>query len=287
MKLSFGIISKDNVNEVGHSLFNNFRLALTNYLQEEIKDISSVNDLADITTLLIIDEHYPPHKDIWLNDDFINYINFKNIKVVIFNFEKIFNSQFPWNINIQRNIEKINNKVQIVSDTKDASILNSPIINKQLLSRSTLMPSPVISKRDEILFLGQINEFYPTRGNTLRELQESNSKVKVIKTDRRYSYNEFLDLLNNAKFILNPLGTGEFINLRFYEALSLNCIVVQQYTDDMLKWYPEINYPNVLKFKTLEEFNKLNFNINAQRHNNYLEDYFEEINLKIIIEGAS
>ncbi len=287
MKLSFGIISKDNVNEVGHSLFNNFRLALTNYLQEEIKDISSVNDLADITTLLIIDEHYPPHKDIWLNDDFINYINFKNIKVVIFNFEKIFNSQFPWNINIQRNIEKINNKVQIVSDTKDASILNSPIINKQLLSRSTLMPSPVINKRDEILFLGQINEFYPTRGNTLRELQESNSKVKVIKTDRRYSYNEFLDLLNNAKFILNPLGTGEFINLRFYEALSLNCIVVQQYTDDMLKWYPEINYPNVLKFKTLEEFNKLNFNINAQRHNNYLEDYFEEINLKIIIEGAS
>lgn len=287
MKLSFGIISKDNVNEVGHSLFNNFRLALANYLQEEIKDISSVNDLANITTLLIIDEHYPPHKNIWLNDDFINYINFKNIKVVIFNFEKIFNSQFPWNINIQRNIEKINNKVQIVSDTKDASILNSPIINKQLLSRSTLMPSPVISKRDEILFLGQINEFYPTRGNTLRELQESNSKVKVIKTDRRYSYNEFLDLLNNAKFILNPLGTGEFINLRFYEALSLNCIVVQQYTDDMLKWYPEINYPNVLKFKTLEEFNKLNFNINAQRHNNYLEDYFEEINLKIIIEGAS
>lgn len=287
MKLSFGIISKDNINEVGHSLFNNFRLALTNYLQEEIKDINSVNDLADITTLLIIDEHYPPHKDIWQNDDFINYINLKNIKVVIFNFEKIFNSQFPWNINIQHNIEKINNRVQIVSDTKDASILNSLIINKQLLSRSTLMPSPVICKRDEILFLGQINEFYPTRGNTLRELQESNSKVKVIKTDRKYSYNEFLDLLNNAKFILNPLGTGEFINLRFYEALSLNCIVVQQYTDDMLKWYPEINYPNVLKFKTLEEFNKLNFNINAQRHNNYLEDYFEEINLKNIIEGAS
>jgi len=279
----FGIISRDDINEVGHSLFNNFRLALINYLQEEVKDINFISDLDTITTLLIVDEHYIPHKEIWQNDEFINYINSKNIKVVIFNFEKIFNSQFPWNIEIQNHVEKIKNRVQLVSDIKDASILNASIINKQLLSRSTILSNPILDKKDEILFLGQINEFYPTRGNTLRELQESNSKVKIIKTDRKYSYNEFLDLLNNVKFILNPLGTGEFINLRFYEALSLGSIVVQQYTDEMEKWYPELNQPNVLKFKTAEDFININFNNTPPCKELYLEDYFEEINLKDLI----
>lgn len=281
----FGIISRDDISEVGHSLFNNFRLALINYLQEDVKDINSISDLDTITTLLIVDEHYIPHKEIWQNDEFLNYINSKNIKVVIFNFEKIFNSQFPWNIDIQHSVEKINNRVQLVSDIRDASILNTTIINKQLLSKSTFLLDPILDKKDEILFLGQINEFYPTRSATLNELQQLNNKVNVIKTDRKYSYNEFLDLINNAKFILNPLGTGEFINLRFYEALSLNCIVIQQYTDDMLKWYPELNYPNVLKFKTKEDFNNLDFNNFVKCNNIYLEDYFEEINLRNIIDS--
>lgn len=281
----FGIISRDDINEVGHSLFNNFRLALINYLQEDVKDINSISDLDTITTLLIVDEHYIPHKEIWQTDEFINCINTKNIKVVIFNFEKIFNSQFPWNIEIQHSVEKINKRVQLVSDIKDASILNTTIINKQLLSKSTFLLDAISDKKDEILFLGQINEFYPTRSATLNELQQLNNKVNVIKTDRKYSYNEFLDLINNAKFILNPLGTGEFINLRFYEALSLNCIVIQQYTDDMLKWYPELNYPNVLKFKTKEDFNNLDFNDFVKCNNIYLEDYFEEINLRNIIDS--
>lgn len=281
----YGIISKDDINIVGHSLFNNFRLALINYLKEEVKDVNSISDLDNISTLLIIDEHYTPHKEIWQNDEFINYLNIKDIKVVIFNFEKIFNSQFPWNINIQHNVEKINKRVQLVSDIKDASILNASIINKQFLSRSTILSNPIQDKKDEILFLGQINEFYPTRGATLQELQKSNDKVRVIKSDRKYSYNEFLDLINNAKFILNPLGTGEFINLRFYEALSLNCIVVQQYTDDMLKWYPELTQPNVLKFKTVEEFTQLNFNDHAIYNNMYLEDYFKDIKLINIINN--
>lgn len=278
-----GIISKDDVNEVGHSLFKNFRLGLKNYLKEEIRDVNCASDLDGISILFIIDEHYIPHKELWQTDEFLNCVNSKKIRVIIFNFEKIFNSQFPWNVDIQRKVERINNKVQLVSDIKDASILNSSIINKQLLSKSTVLSEPVNEKKDEILFLGQINEFYPTRGALLTELQNLNNKVKVIKTDRKYAYSEFLDLLNNAKFILNPLGTGEFINLRFYEALRLGCSVIQQYTDDMLEWYPELNRGDVLKFKTLEDFNKLNFNKIVKCHNEYLEDYFEEINLKDIL----
>jgi len=278
-----GIISLDNISDVGHSLFNNFRLAIKNYLQQPLIDVSSVIDLININTLIIIDEHYIPHKQIWQNDFFINTINEKNIKVIIFNFEKIYNSQFPWNIEIQNFVERIKNRVQYVSDIRDADILKVSYVNKQFLSKSTHLADVVKDKSDDILFIGQINEYYPTRNAVLHELQAVNNKVKIIKTDRKYSYTEFIDILNQAKFILNPLGTGEFINLRFYEALSLGCIVVQQYTDEMEKWYPELNQTNVLKFKTVDDFANINFYETAPCKELFLEDYFKEINLKDII----
>jgi hypothetical protein len=274
-----GIISQDDISTVGHSLFKNFRIALTNYLQTSLQNVNSIDDLSSINTLIIVDEHYIPHKQIWQNDSFINKINEKEIKVLIFNFEKIFNSQFPWNIDIQHSVNKINRKIQLVSDVKDAKILNSSIINKQLLSRDTFLTHPNKEKSDDIVFIGQINEYYPTRNAILNELQLLNNKIKIIKTDRKYGYDEFINVINNAKFILNPLGTGEFINLRFYEAINLNCIVIQQYTDEMLKWYPELNQCNVLKFRTIEDFKELNFNIDLTYSEKYLEDYFEEINL--------
>ena len=208
-----------------------------------------------------------------------NAINKLNIKVLIFNFEKIFNSQFPWNISIQHYVEKINRRLQIVSDVKDAKILNTSFINKQFLSRNTILEEPIDNKIDEILFVGQINEYYPTRREVLNGIQQINSKVRVIQSDRRYNYNEYLNLINQSKYILNPLGTGEFINLRFYEALNLGCTVIQQYTEEMEKWYPELNQSNVLKFKTVDDFKNLNFSKVTTYEQKFLEDYFMEINL--------
>ena len=280
-----GIISQDDINIVGHSLFKNFRTALTNYLQVSLLNVNSIAELSNISTLIIVDEHYIPHKQTWQNDSFINAINDKGIKVLIFNFEKIFNSQFPWNIEIQHSINKISRKIQLVSDVRDAAILNTSVINKQLLSKDTFLSEPSNNKNDDILFLGQINEYYPTRNAILNELQQVSNKVKIIKTDRKYSYDEFINIINGAKFILNPLGTGEFINLRFYEALSLDCIVIQQYTDEMERWYPELNQPNVLKFKSVEDFKNINFLTTDIGSKKYLEDYFNEINLKEIISS--
>jgi hypothetical protein len=279
----FGIISQDNIDQVGHSLFNNFRLALTNYLHTNFKDVLSVEDLSDIQVLFIIDEHYIPHKNIWLNDTFIDCINSRNIKTIIFNFEKIFNSQFPWNEAIQQGVEKIKNRIQLVSDIKDAERLNTNIINKQLLSKDTILPSIKLDKEDTIVFIGQINEYYPTRGSILNEIKNSHSNVNIIKTDRKYTYEEFINIVNSSKFILNPLGTGEFINLRFYEALKLGCIVIQQYTDDMLGWYEELNNKNVLLFKDINDFNNLNFEVEYVENNEYLEDYFAKINLNMYL----
>ena len=274
-----GIICQDDINVVGHSLFKNYKLALSNYYQSVLQPVNSVEDLNNLDLLIIVDEHYIPHKQVWQNDEFINAINKLNIKVLIFNFEKIFNSQFPWNISIQHYVEKINRRLQIVSDVKDAEILNTSIINKQLLSRDTILAEPIGNKIDEILFVGQINEYYPTRREILNGIQQINNKVRVIQSDRRYNYDEFLNLINQSRYILNPLGTGEFINLRFYEALNLGCTVIQQYTEEMEKWYPELNQSNVLKFKTVDDFKNLNFSKVTTYEQKFLEDYFMEINL--------
>lgn len=282
-----GIISQDDINTVGHSLFKNFRAALTNYLQTTLLNVNSIDDLSSINTLIIVDEHYMPHKQIWQNDSFINKINDKEIKVLIFNFEKIFNSQFPWNIDIQNSVIKIKKMMQLVADVEDAKILNSSIVNKQLLSKNTFLAQPNKEKTDDIVFIGQINEYYPTRNTILKELQHLNSNIKIIKTDRKYSYDEFINITNNSKFILNPLGTGKFINLRFYEALNLECIVLQQYVDDMELYYSdELNHPSVIKFKTVNELiDKLKLPINFVPFKKTLEDYFNEIDLINVISS--
>ena len=64
--------------------------------------------------------------------------------------------------------------------------------------------------------------------------------------NKKFSYSEYLNKLVNYKYILNPLGTGNFINIRFYEALELGCIPVQQITENMLNRYEELDY--CLKF---------------------------------------
>lgn len=277
----YGLLCIDDINIVGHSLFNNFRLALYNTLgKDTFKEISSTGDLTGITHLFIVDEHHIPCVEIWKHDSFIDELNRQNIKTIVFNFEKIFSSSFPWNVDHQRKLESINNLIQFVSDIDDAKNLNKTIINKQLLSRDTTLHVPCVKKNNRILFLGQVNNFYPTRQHVLYTAQASGLPVDIIVTDRKLTYAQFLEKLNEYTFILNPLGTGAFLNIRFYEALKLGCIPIQQITPKMNTWYAELD-----RAITFQNFTS---DINKDRLENkpcikkefYLEDYFEVINLR-------
>lgn len=275
-----GLLCVPEIEAVGHSLFNNYYKAFKNYFQEtEFVFIKNVNDLNDVNALIIVDEHYNVNVDVWKNKEFIKKLNEKNICTIVFNFEKIYNSSYAWNVDHQNTLLQINNLHQFISDIDDAAMHNRPYVNRQFLSKSTVLVPPATEKKEEILFIGQIHPDYPTRGNLLRGLQEAGCNVKVIKSDRKYPYVDYLNILNEHKYILNPLGTGRFLNLRFYEVLELGCTVLQQYTDDMLKWYPELSRSDVVKFKDVSDFLKLDFNSTPDK-NTYLEDYFNEINLK-------
>jgi hypothetical protein len=281
-----GIICKDDIAALSPSLFLNFRLGLTNYLNTKFVEVSEVSDLQDITTLIIVDEHFGPHVSIWKDDpQFVNELNNRKIKTVVFNFEKIFNSKFPWNADHQKRLESINDLYQLVSDVDDAIALNKKIINKQLLSKDLKLEHHTVEKENRILFLGQSDPVYnpgwaySRRFNVLNDLRtRPDLPLDIHVTDRKLSYKEFLTKLASYKFILNPLGTGDFINIRFYEALRLGCIPIQQVTENMLNTYSELS-PNIChRFKTTDEVCLPTRTF--KKFNSSLEDYFEEINLQ-------
>ena len=242
-----GIVCTDDISIVGHNLFNNFRKAITSIFSN-IKDVRSCNDLAGIETLIIIDEHFYPNVEVWKKEDFLNVLNSNNIKTLIINFESIFNSPFNLAIDHQNFLQRIN----------------------------------------ACIFIGQINEYYPTRYSIVEEFKSINViSPNVYITDRKLTYTEFLGILGSYKYVFNPLGIGQFINLRFYEALNLGCIVLQQYTDEMDAFYEELNHPSVIKFRTVDELVKKLENQSTEYipYIETLEKYFEEINIVKILNN--
>lgn len=279
----FGIICQDSIETVGHSLFNNFRLALKNYLNvSEFIEVSSVQDLHKIDTLFIVDEHYAAHAAVWKQDNFINELNSKNLLTVVFNFERIHSASFPWNIDHQNKLQTIKRLVQFVSDVDDARHYLKSFVNKQYLSRDTVLVPQNNNKQDKIVFIGQVNNYYPTRQRIISELKQTGMPFDIIVTDRKLQYKEFLITLNSYRYIFNPLGTGKFLNLRFYEALKLGCIPIQQITEDMANWYGELTkcvYFTSVNQIRFDELQKFQYNDS----NYYLEDYFDRIELQSFI----
>ena len=280
---NFGIICNDDVNKVGHLLFNNFKLALINIFKCNLIDIVIPIQIPqhNIKTLIIVDEHYEPNVKVWRNDEFIKTLNDNKVKVIVFNFERIHNSSFPWNVEHQKMLERINNLTQFVSDIDDAKLMNKQVINKQHLSVHTnLNVIPLEKKENKVVFIGQVNDYYPTRKRVIEQVKKI-LDMDVIVTDRKLMYKDFLETLNKYKYVFNPLGTGKFINLRFYEAITLGCIPIQEIRDDMVGWYPELMHS--VNFTSVD---KIDFDKTIVKYDNRykLEDYLKDIKIETYFE---
>jgi len=236
-----GLLCHDSLELVGHSMFQNYRMALKNFFPNEaFKDINTINDIEGISHLYIVDEHFHPNRDVWSTKQFINSVNEQNVKVIIFNFDKIYNSPFPWNIDNQNAVNSFKNVTQFVADIDDANLLNKTILNKFYLSKSMVFNVEKKPKKDVVLFLGRFNQNeYSKRADMLRKL---NGKIplEIISTDRKLTYQQYLQTLSEYKYALCPLGVGKFICLRFFEAIRLGTIPVQQMLSDMYYWYDEL-----------------------------------------------
>jgi hypothetical protein len=275
-----GLICEDHL--VDHSLFLSFKLAIQNHFEiQQFKIIQKLQDLEGVNRLFIVDEHFSYHINIWKNLDFIKAVNRKKIHVVVFNFEKIYSSQFPWNQDHQKALLLFENLYQLVSDISDAEILDKKLINKQYIS-SNLSFKFSNGKQDRILFLGQCNESYPNRAYVLNECQRLGLPLDIGISGRKLTYEEYLSALSAYRYILNPLGTGEFINLRFYETLKLGSVPIQQITPKMEKWYGELE--DALVFNDPKDIpNLINHKKEQPSKKYFLEDYFKEIQLNTLV----
>ena len=281
-KNNFGIICFDKKYDT--SLYNNYKLALENYFFiKNFHNIKSINDLDKIDYIFIIDEHMT--REIWMKKKFVDFVNKKKIKVVVFNFEKIFNSVFKSNTLFQKELETFKNLYQFPSDVDDAIILNKKFIAKQLLSKDSQLK--VFSEKDKkkgILFIGSSkqrlinfkrrNPYYENRHKTLKDFKQIYPSLKII-INKSFAYKRYLEKLASYQYILNPIGTGNFINIRFYEALELGCIPIQQITEKMIPRYDELEF--CLPFFKPVDLNLNNFKF--KKFNYYLEDYFKDIDL--------
>jgi hypothetical protein len=256
---------------------------------DEIIHIESYQNLVEsnIDVLFVINDHH--NSCIYAEQPFIDYLNEKNIRVIFFNYEKIYNSFFPWNVSIQERLETIKNKYQFVSDIEDLELLSRPAPCKQFLSRSTefnVTPIPWEQKQDRILFLGCIyNEQYKARldkVNTLAQNTELQYPVDIVITNNTIMYKEFIEKLNSYKYVLNPFGTGMFVNIRHYEARHMGCVVLQEVTDKLLKYYPELNQTCIPFYHVNEIPNLLKAPFTPSSEI-FIEDYFEQIQLKSYI----
>lgn len=280
------LLWSDETSQAKFNLFEYFKLALLNLHEEDLKIVSNLNYLSEINNLIILDEHFESHMKLLLQDGVIDELNKNNCKVIIFNFEKIYNSKFKYNLKNQKKIKKINNLIQILSDVDDIKKIGSPFVNKQLISKEFKINFNLPEKKNEILFIGQIKgKAYENRRIILEQLsQTSNIPLTYKFPNRKYNFDNFLYELSKYQYILNPLGAGNFINVRFYESLLVNSIPVQQFKPNMKNYYKELNEGYSINFEKIDEsFNQKINNFKINKFNYYLEDYLYEANYLSLI----
>lgn len=249
----YGILT--NIEYDKHWIFKNYYYSLINVFGDtNVSRVENIGDLDKIKVLFIGDEHFIPNKEIWMNETFINKCNELKIHVFIFNNEKIFNSMFPWNEDIQKNVNKFNNFNQIVYDVEDSVLLGTEI-NKTYMSKYFLNELNISNeKEDKIVFIGNFKDHtYSNRRVFLDEIKNK-LDIDILQSDKNLTMDQYLNKISSYKYILSPLGNGNFVPMRYYESLFVNSIPLQQSTDLIInKFENEVKKNRGIFFTDIDE----------------------------------
>jgi hypothetical protein len=259
-----------------HIGLKNYYFAIKNIFGN-VKLINNYNDLYGIDILFIGNEHFFPHRKVWENETFIKYCNNLDIKVIVFSVEKIFNSKFPHNEDIQKSVKKFENLYQFAFDIEDLEILNCKLI-RGCMSKEFLTYEKYEQKIDKCIFLGSTDcSSYYDRKQIIKEVEKY---VEVIYPDKKLSWNEYFKELSKYRFVLSPLGNANGLNLRFYEILLANSIPIQQIKNNTFKYYDlEKDFDDCIFFEKPEQLSEKINNMTLQKsfNNIYLEDYIKQL----------
>jgi hypothetical protein len=253
--------------------FSSFYHATYN-LFKKVKLVNSHEDLKDIDYLFIGNEHFIPHKNVWNNSLFIDICNSNKIDVFIFSGEKIFNSFFPHNTEVQKQIEKFTNLYQYVYDAEDVTILQRPLFRPCLSKDYAVNPS--VNKKNKACFIGNVScGSYKERNYSL---QAASKIIEIDLLPPISDWNDYIRALSEYKFVFNPLGNAYGFNFRFYETLTAHSIPIQQIKTGMLKIYDiESSFKDCIYFDSVQSIVDQIDNINVEHSYNkiWLEDHIK------------
>ena len=230
--------------------FSNYYHAVNN-LFENVKLISNVNDVEDIDIIIMGNDHFAGHQAIWNSEQFINTCNERNIILFVITAECIHSTWNPWNPQIQKDLERFKNLYQRVIDVKDSNILNKKIISACCSKYYKDAISVPEVKFNKCVFFGKQ---YPHRLEQISVLKQS-IEVDVIPYIESMSWKEYLATLAQYRFVFSPRsGDSSMFPLRYYEALLVSSIPIQQVVDNSLDYYTkEATLDDVIYYTDISE----------------------------------
>lgn len=245
--MNIGVICDVNYSE---SVFLSSYFHAVNNLFNSVKLVNNIEDLHDVDLLFCGNEHYMPHRAIWDNDAFIEQANKRNIPACIYTAEYIHTSLYPWNRDIQKNLEKFKFLHQRVIDVDDSIKLNKKIARCCISRHYKDAVKAPEKKLNKCLFIGKM---YPHRQVLCDELK------KTIELDiaphGSSCWNDYINTFASYRFILSPYSNdSNSFHFKFYESLLAGSIPVHQVYDNTLDFYTyEASYKDAIYFKNAEE----------------------------------
>jgi hypothetical protein len=278
-KLEIGLVC--DLGFTKHSEFRNYYFALL-ALYGNVKIVLHTEDLNHVGILFIGDDHYSVHKCIINQPGFVEKCNNKGIKVVVFGAERIFGTIFSWNEDNYKFLQGFDNLYHYNYDVDDCKRLGTKL--HRLCPSKNYQDIICIDydyKCDRAVFIGSLNGpagQYTQRKELIRKLQKTCPLDVFDPQIQRWE--AYLQKMAVYRFVLSPLGNANGLVSRFYEALLVNSIPIQQVKSDTLEMYDiESGFEDCLFFQDAEEVPDLidKCKLGHSENQIWLEDYLETL----------
>jgi hypothetical protein len=268
--MKIGIIC--DINYSFHPLFRSYYMAVRNIFGI-VKIVKTVVDLEGLETLFIGDDHFAPNKDVWQLPGFIDYCNQYKIKVIVFTNERIVDSFFPWNVDNLNILNKFKYLYHYTADADDGEKLKTSI-NRMSMSKLLYSHVEDTPKKNKVIFIGH------TGGKSYTERRDTLNKIKLIISIDIFEpkipdWWDYMKIISNYQFVLSPVGNANEFPMRFYEALAVNSIPIQQVRSNTLQYYDlESKFDDCIFYEKVEELPEKIKNCKFQTSHNmiWMED---------------
>jgi hypothetical protein len=209
--------------------------------------IQKPTDLNEVKVVFICNEHFIPHRSIWLQPWFLDICNRNKIKVIVISGETLKN-------NIQSYVEQFNDLHQYVWDVNDCIIMERKRINYGVSWHYKNIVDRTKKKNNKCVFIGQMPPHYKLRIALIEKIHKY-IDIDVITTGVGDNWEDYMNVLSQYRFVLSPIsGASNGIPLRFYESLLAGCIPIQQVMENTLSFYKhEANLVDAIYFQDVEE----------------------------------